>query len=219
MKPIKRIATTLLRHHTVVGPASYLVRRRPTEIDQATWDRDYVTGRWAYLGDLAEMSRYAAIAGYCRSISPGGSMLDIGCGDGHLFSWVCHDKIRRYVGIDLSSVAIEKAREHAVNQARFEVADAATLSPDSRFDIIVFNEMLYYMNNPEQVLARYEDFLSPNGFMIISMFRSTASLRTWRRCGARLEVLDELRIRAANANVWDIRLCRPTSARIDTAGR
>jgi 2-polyprenyl-3-methyl-5-hydroxy-6-metoxy-1,4-benzoquinol methylase len=189
---------------------SYLIRRRPTGLDQASWDQEYATGQWARLSMLAEMPRYAIIAGYSRTISSDASVLDIGCGAGHLLDWIYHDGNRRYVGIDVSSVAIQQACERTSSrQARFEVADAATFDPGDRFDIIVFNEMLYYIEHPELVLERYESFMAPGGVLIISMWRSTESLRTWRRCAARLEVLDEVRLRSANATEWHVWLCRP----------
>jgi 2-polyprenyl-3-methyl-5-hydroxy-6-metoxy-1,4-benzoquinol methylase len=155
------------------------------------------------------MPRYAVIAGYCRTIATARSLLDIGCGNGHLYGWVCQNSSYRYVGVDLSNVAIKQARERGTIQARFEVADAAIFDPQNQFDIIVFNEMLYYVKNPESMLERYEGFLRPGGTFIISMWRSTASLRTWRICSSRLRVIDEVRLRAANTNEWDVRLCQP----------
>ena len=210
MSLIGRVVRKALRHPAIVEPASYLIRRRgPTQIGQATWDREYETGRWDYLGDLAEMPRYALIAGYCRIIASTTSLLDIGCGNGLLSTWICQDRNHRYVGIDISNTAIQQARERSVNQARFEVADAAIFDPGDQFDVIVFNEMLYYMASPESVLERYKGFLRPGGVFIISMWRTTTSLRTWRRCTSRLKVIDEVRVRAANTNESGIRLCRP----------
>ena len=50
-------------------------------------------------------------------------------------------------------------------------------------------QKLFYLPEPELVLARYERFLEPGGVFIISMWRATESLRTWRRCASRLDVL------------------------------
>jgi 2-polyprenyl-3-methyl-5-hydroxy-6-metoxy-1,4-benzoquinol methylase len=206
---IRKLIKDIVNHPAIVEPASYLFRRRPTGIDQETWNREYAAGYWNYLGGLNEMSRFAVIAGYCRTIVSATSLLDIGCGNGNLSAWVCQDKDLRYVGIDIADVAIQQACERGQSQARFEVADAATFDPGGRFDVIVFNEMLFYLPKPELVLARYESFLAPDGVFIISMWRATESLRTWRRCASRLKVLDHVRLRASSTIEWDIRLCRP----------
>jgi SAM-dependent methyltransferase len=209
MAPIRRFVAGIARRVIPLELRSLLIWRRPTGIDRATWDREYASGQWSRLSDLAETHRYAIIAGYSRMFGSAASVLDIGCGPGLLVDWLCQDSKRRYVGIDVSSVAIRQARERVSDQARFEVADAATFDPGARFDMIVLNEMLYYMERPELVLERYGDFLAPGGVLVISMWRSTDSLRTWRRCADRLEVLDEVRLRAANATEWHVWLCRP----------
>lgn len=209
---IRQFISKILCHPLIVEPASYLVRRRPTRIDQATWNAEYATGHWDYLGDISEMPRFALIAGYSRTVSAATSVLDIGCGNGRLATWVWPDRTDRYVGIDISGVAIQQAHDRSLSQARFEVADAATFDPGDRFDIIVFNEMLLYMTDPDAVIKHYESFLTPDGVFVISMWRCTASLRTWRHCASRLNVLDHVRLRAANAIEWDIRLCRPNKA-------
>jgi 2-polyprenyl-3-methyl-5-hydroxy-6-metoxy-1,4-benzoquinol methylase len=203
--PVRR----LLRRTIPVELRSYVTRGGPTGIDQATWDWEYATGEWAKLGDPAEMPRYAMIAGYSRTLDPAASVLDIGCGEGHLASWLFQDGTRRYVGIDVSNVAIQQARARASIEARFEVADATTFDPGELFDIIVLNEVLYYLEEPERAVEHYEQFLAQDGVFIISMYRVPESLRAWRRCSSRLEVLDSVWLRSLNKAEWTVRLCRP----------
>jgi 2-polyprenyl-3-methyl-5-hydroxy-6-metoxy-1,4-benzoquinol methylase len=197
----------------VLTPASYLIRRRPPAIDPATWDGEYATGGWAMLEDLSEMPRYAVIAGYCRSIGTATRLLDVGCGAGQLAGWVCQVRPLKYVGVDLSEVAIEQARTRVPSGSRLEVADAATFDPADIFDIIVMNEMLYYMEHPDRLLRRYADCLAPNGVFIISMLRSTGSVQIWRRCASALTVLGNVRLRINKATEWQICLCRPSEGK------
>jgi len=160
---------------------SYLTRRPSTTIDQATWDREYAAGEWSKLGKLDEMPRYALVSGYIRTIGATASVLDVGCGEGNLSRWLFESGNRRYMGVDVSRIAILEARAHSSNEAQFEVADAATFDPGEQFDVIVLNEVLYYMAEPEAVLARYESFLAPGGVLIISMYRVPESLCTAAR--------------------------------------
>jgi 2-polyprenyl-3-methyl-5-hydroxy-6-metoxy-1,4-benzoquinol methylase len=198
----------IVRRSVPVELRSYLTRRPSVVLDAATWDREYATGEWSRLGNLDEMSRYALIAGYIRNIGPAVSVLDVGCGEGHLASWLPQNGEHRYLGIDLSDVAIQKARVRACNGARFEVAAASTFQTDARFDIIVFNEVLYYIDRPGQALERYGGFLTPRGLLIISMYRIPGALNIWRRVASRLEVLDSVALRNAHKTEWNVRLCR-----------
>lgn len=191
---------------------SYLTRRPSTTIDQATWDREYAAGEWSKLGKLDEMPRYALVSGYIRTIGAAASVLDVGCGEGNLSHWLFESGDRHYMGVDVSRIAILEARARSSNEARFEVADAATFDPGERFDIIVLNEVLYYMAEPEAVLERYESFLAPGGVLIISMYRVPESLCAWRRCAPRLEVLDSVLLRGSKSTEWNIWLCKPKSA-------
>ena len=187
---------------------SYLTPRPSTGVDRATWDREYAAGEWSKLGNLDEMPRYAMIAGYARAIGSAASVLDVGCGEGYLARWLFEAGTRRYTGIDVSRVAIDKAQTSAPSEARFEVADAVTFDPGERFDMIVLNEVLYYMDRPEEVLDRYAGFLTPDGYLVISMYRVPESLHAWRRCVPQLEVLDNVWLKGTKAE-WNVWLCRP----------
>jgi 2-polyprenyl-3-methyl-5-hydroxy-6-metoxy-1,4-benzoquinol methylase len=191
---------------------SYLTRRPSTTIDQATWDREYAAGEWSKLGKLDEMPRYALVSGYIRTIGATASVLDVGCGEGNLSHWLSESGNRRYMGVDVSRIAILEARARSSNDARFEVADAATFDPGEQFDIIVLNEVLYYMPEPEAVLERYASFLAPGGVLIISMYRVPESLCAWRRCAPQLEVLDSVLLRGSKSTEWNIWLCKPKAA-------
>ena len=210
MALIRRISGRLRRSIPVALRARFESDQQ-TRIDPETWDAEYETGAWTRLGSLTEMSRYGVITGYCRQAGAAASVLDIGCGSGLLAGWLCEGDERRYLGIDLSPVAIAQARDLVGGRARFAVADAAGFDPGEPFDIIIFNEMLYYLEEPEAVLARYARVLGPGGVFIISMWRAPDSLRTWRRCAPHLVVQDEVRLHHAASGIkWTVWLCRPS---------
>jgi 2-polyprenyl-3-methyl-5-hydroxy-6-metoxy-1,4-benzoquinol methylase len=185
-----------------------LRRGGPILMDRAQWDREYATGYGEAMGSLAQLPRNSMIAGYCGVLGRR-SVLDIGCGIGVLRRHLAPLGYTDYVGVDLSQTAIEQARREAPASARFEVAAAEEYQPGRHFDVIVFNEMLYYLNEPEMLLKRCADFLEKDGVFIISLFDTGQSWRTWWRCADRLTVLDEVRVRRARDRTWRIRMCHP----------
>jgi trans-aconitate methyltransferase len=80
---------------------------------------------------------------------------------------------RYFLGVDYAQASIEKARERQLPQAEFEVADALHFEPVSEFDVIVFNEAFYYIEDryKRRVLDRILGKLSKNGLLIVSIYR------------------------------------------------
>lgn len=74
--------------------------RRGAPPSAATWNAEYEAGRWTYLGQLPELARFSVLIGY--HFKPGGSILDIGCGEGVLYERMQAHGYSRYVGVDLS---------------------------------------------------------------------------------------------------------------------
>lgn len=104
------------------------------------------------------------------------AILDIGCSAGTLVSAV--HSFARYFGTDVSSVAISAAKQIAAeifpdrsSEIGFEAADLRLFQPPSAFDVIVFNEVLYYLNCDQAVdeVRRYAKSLNTNGLIIVSM--------------------------------------------------
>lgn len=71
-----------------------------------------------------------------------------------------------YVGIDISKSAIDLATFKR-NGLTFIHVSAESYNPNKLFDVIVFNEILYYMNH-RAIIKRFVDLLSPNGIIIVS---------------------------------------------------
>jgi SAM-dependent methyltransferase len=171
---------------------------------------EYACGRWDYLKNLEEMSRYAVIAGYCLHGGDVSSVLDLGCGSGLLRHWLPPLGGIEYVGVDRSKIAIDTAkREWTDGLTDFVAIDIATYVPDRKFDVIIFNEVLYYLDQPGDIVGRFGDFLKENGQFIISLWDDRDSQRAWRRSRDRVRVVDEVQTRHSSGVSWQIRLCRP----------
>jgi cyclopropane fatty-acyl-phospholipid synthase-like methyltransferase len=75
-------------------------------------------------------------------------VLELGCGEGHLTEAV-FGKARSVVGIDISDVAIARARSLELPNARFENADLLQISYKG-YEVIVAIECIHYLSHLEQ---------------------------------------------------------------------
>jgi 2-polyprenyl-3-methyl-5-hydroxy-6-metoxy-1,4-benzoquinol methylase len=176
----------------------------------ATWNAEYDAGRWTYLGELPERARFSVLTGYMTHFKPGGSILDIGCGEGVLYERMQAHGYSRYVGVDVSSSAIAKIRARD-DRSAFFAADAERYVPDGKFEITVFNEMLYFLRDPQAVVGRYARDLQSGGILLVSTCTAfkggTGILDGLKRT---LRVLDETRVsHGDNAWSWLITAMQP----------
>jgi len=123
------------------------------------WQTQYSKGRWDFLDQLDELAHYSILVGHIQYLKPSGSILDIGCGKGILQQKLAPYGYSRYVGIDISDDAIRQASCNEDDKTTFIASDATSYSPTERFDAIVFNEVLYYFDDPLKTVERYERYL------------------------------------------------------------
>ena len=141
-------------------------------------EKRYATGRWAYMNDIAEAHRYSLIIGCAEYYkSRDRKILDVGCGEGVLQRRIGYS---RYVGVDMNAEAIRLAKTREDRNTEFVLADAGTYEPRDAFDVIVFNESLYYIANPFAVFTRYRNFLVREGIVIVCMFQTNLARRLWK---------------------------------------
>jgi SAM-dependent methyltransferase len=115
-----------------------------------------------YQDDPKRMVMYKAELSRIESILPGGKILDIGCGIGQFLSQFSSETWDRY-GVDVSSVAIEKARSRGIEVKDFEHAYDY---PDNYFDVIVFRGSLQLIPDPFAVISRSLELLVSGGIMV-----------------------------------------------------
>jgi len=172
------------------------------------WEEQYRRGGWEFMRDLDELARYCVIAGYLHRLRPGGSVLDVGSGEGLLRDHLLPYGYARYHGIDLSEAAIAQAAPRAGESATFAAADAETYVPQDRFDAVVFNECVYYFNDPVGSVRRYEPYLTDGGCFVVSTFRSRRADVIARRLGETYSLLEETAI-SNRKGTWVVRIFRP----------
>jgi SAM-dependent methyltransferase len=170
----------------------------------AKYDAQYARGKWDYLSRIDEAARYSVLAGYALLLKPGGSLLDIGCGEGLLRARLHPAAYRQYIGIDFAE-AVERAKHLVDERTTFVVGDMEDYVPPSNLDVIVFNEVLPYFKNAIAGMERYRQFLAPEGVFLVSTFLSPAMEEFWTALGDRYPVIDEVLIANRGGTTWTVK--------------
>ena len=196
------------------------VLRPPVEIelkDPSVWDREYTSDIWDYLGSVEQLPRYAMIEAWRQYFSPHGSILDLGCGEGIVLRRIPENAGVCYTGVDFSQAAIEIARKHVLhpNRETFIHEDVNSFVPpdQKKFDVILFNEVLYYFPDASRIVTRYQGFLKTGGVLIVSVFHP--NVKTWKQVEL---LLHDVQIQSVNVTIsqprkgWHLGIYRPVNA-------
>jgi len=105
-----------------------------------------------------------------RRYSADSNVLDVGCGQALLRSWL--PDAARYLGIEPSALAVRDAYDRDPSVKIMLSCAEDYIAPGERFDSVVFNEMLYYSRDPIRLLQQYSTLLSPHGVVLCSIYQS-----------------------------------------------
>jgi len=123
------------------------------------------------------------VPGSVAALERGIDVLDIGCGNGRVANEMAAAyPASRFTGYDLSVEAITmaraEARERGLENAVFEVRDAADLSAQESYDLITAFETLHDMARPANVLAGVVAALRPHGFFLMQDIAGSSHLES-----------------------------------------
>jgi len=147
---------------------------------------------FSYSTDPYEIGRLESLDA-ALGASPG-KVLELACAEGHLTAKLAA-RVRELVALDISALAIERARRRAPS-ARFIEADLLVWEPrsDAPFDAIVVAEVLYYLDRPgvkaefAELFPRVAGWLKPGGRLVMShAFAGEAELAHRRSFRERFE--------------------------------
>jgi len=169
------------------------------------WDAQYRAGGWEFMRDLDELARYALIAAFVNRLAPRGAVLDVGCGEGLLVDHLRPLGYRRYLGIDLSEAAVAQAASRADAATAFLAADGEGAPPDGPWDVVVFNESIYYFREPLAAVARYGAVLAPAGWFVVSTFASRRADAVVRALLRRYRLVEETAV-SNRKGTWTVRV-------------
>lgn len=180
-----------------------------------TWESQYASGAWDYLGGVDEAGHYLAIARLCQRHLEGGSLLDIGCGTGLLLGYLrghAGMEPARYTGIDLAEEAVKRAAAR-FSQASFRQFDYSAASLPGRHDGVVFNETLYCFADPLAIMDKcIAENCHAGSLLIVSMYSDGGDHhdQIWQALASRCDTMDEeVAENRQRGLVWHIRALRP----------
>jgi methionine biosynthesis protein MetW len=81
-----------------------------------------------------------------------GSILDLGCGDGHLLAKLKDQGFTSLAGLDISEVAVEKAKTMGLDAKVFDFFADKLPYPDDSFDYVVLLDVLEHLFQPADIL-------------------------------------------------------------------
>ena len=127
----------------------------------------YLDMHVAKLNRLSHIRRYAKALEF---VKPPHKVLDAGCGYGY-GSKMLAEQASKVVAIDESAETVSQARErYAKENLEFVVGDLQKIDLHGfgTFDVITFFEVIEHINNPELVLQKFKEVMSPEGYLLIS---------------------------------------------------
>ncbi len=186
----------------------YIIPYRPLMKSKSNWDNQFKDGSWDYLNDIQQLSRYSVILGYYNYFIENGNILDLGCGQGVLLQRLKSFKFKDYVGVDISEKAIEMANEKKLDNSKFIASDLTKYTPEMNFDFIIFNESLYYLDKPLEILDKYQKYLNENGKIVISMWDNPErNNKLWSQINKKYKIWDVVKLQSHSDKVnWIIEL-------------
>ena len=96
-----------------------------------------------------------------------GKVLELGCGMGHLLSWL--GSSYQVYGVDINPWALSQAKQN-VPQGNFVLlsGDATYAFPQATFDILIAKHVVEHLRQPERAIAEMSRVLKPSGLLILA---------------------------------------------------
>lgn len=179
-------------------------------ISKNTWNKQFSLGVWDYLYSKDEEAHYQQIIEFKNRYKPNGKILDVGCGQGVLFAYLKQkSESIDYFGIDISETAVKLAIQ-TFPGGNFKKLDFEYKGVEGKYDVIIFNESLYYFNKP---LKKIEHCIKHNlvagGYIIISMCDFTGHNIIWEKLKKKYTFLSLKELKNSKQQIWTVGVFEP----------
>jgi SAM-dependent methyltransferase len=149
------------------------------------FDEDYFsTGPYAGV-DFSRYSQYwwsnRYYARLARRFGPAqGKVLELGCGMGHLLTWL-KDRYQVF-GCDINPWALSQARKN-VSGGQFVLlsGDELCAFTDAVFDIVIAKHVVEHLRHPEQAIAEMSRVLQTGGLLILATPNLSSPMRNLKK--------------------------------------
>ena len=154
--------------------------RVPTE----HYTREYFE-RWNYADrGLGRFSMYWFARRYYAALvrryaPPGGKLLELGCGLGHLLGLLQDDFA--CIGIDLIDYSIEQTRRNAPKAEAHQMsADDLSAFPSGEFSAVVALHLVEHLPDPQRTIQEVSRLLKPGGIFLFATPQPDYALRRFK---------------------------------------
>jgi len=200
---------------SLLSGVTSFINRKILRTDKSRWNYQYQKGLWNGLENMDELARFSVIGGYVQYLKPDQpAILEIGCGEGILSQRIGKPHYGYFEGTDVADAAIANAQQrYGDDKTYFHAVDMNEYRSDKKFDIIIFNEAIYYLRPmAEKLVSMYAPLLKEDGLLIISMNtgRHADSKERWAQIATAFETLDSTFVETSK-NGWDIKVLKPVS--------
>jgi SAM-dependent methyltransferase len=106
---------------------------------------------------------------------PGGTLLDLGCGDGQFTSQVREKtQATRVMAIDAVAENLAAAAEKGIDGTKSDLNEPLPI-PDASVDIVVANHVIEHLSNTDLIVQEIGRVLKPGGYAVVA----TPNLAAW----------------------------------------
>ncbi len=192
------------RDNSIIAKIGSFIRRKISQ--KHRFNQQYEKNLWGGLRAIEDLGRYSLIVGYSRFFFTNARILDLGCGEGVLLERFTPSDYSYYQGIDISDVAIDNARKNGKSKAFFMTGDLNTLYIEEKFDVIIYNESLYYLTSPKNAVKSILKNLNPDGIVIVSNFNKYGKEATtlWSDLSEILDLKGKSNVSNINGDSWTV---------------
>lgn len=103
-----------------------------------------------------------------KHVSPDTLALDVGCGDGSKGGPWLNTHAAKYVGVDVSEVAVKLAQDRGLDARTIEDAETLPFS-NASFDLVLSSEVLEHLLNPMKAAIEALRVLRPGGVFVMTV--------------------------------------------------